>query len=347
MFSGQVEASHEVDQATHVTLRGDAIPLSRVFGAFQAQSGNTITDYREQFGQPAPNPALTVDFNKMPFWPTFDRLLDQAGLTLYPYGEPRALNVVAASDGKPAKRVGRANYRGPFRFEAISLTARRDLQNFVGQSLVVSIEAAWEPRLQIIYLTQRMADIEATDDRGGRISVVDRAAQPEIAMQSGVPLVNLDLPLRLPSRDVREIAQLKGSLSATIAGRQETFSFPKVGTLKASRQRLAHVTVTLDKVRRSGDFLVVMLHVRFDEAGDALASHRQWILDNPAFLEDADGKRIPYESSESTSQGKNEAGVAYRFKTRQSPDDLTLIYQTPGVILVRQFDYELKNIPLP
>ena len=54
--------------------------------------------------------------------------MDQAGLTLYPYAEQRAIGVVAASGEKRIARVGRASYSGPFRFEPVSIVARRDLR---------------------------------------------------------------------------------------------------------------------------------------------------------------------------------------------------------------------------
>ena len=89
------------------------------------------------------------------------------------------------------------------------------------------------------------------------------------------------------------------------------------------------------------------LNVRFDAAGDALASHRQWIFKNPAYLETADGKTLRYESYETTAQGKNELGIAYRFQTEQPLDAMTFVYETPGTIATRPMQYELNDIQLP
>ena len=87
--------------------------------------------------------------------------------------------------------------------------------------------------------------------------------------------------------------------------------------------------------------------MRFDDAGDALASHRQWIFDNPAYLEGPDGKPIAYDSFETTAQGKNELGLAYLFSTDRPLDELTFVYKTPGTIITSSFPYELKDIKLP
>ena len=178
----------------------------------QRQSGNTIVDYRRQFGQPVTDPTLKVHFDKTPFWPALDQVLDQAGLTVYPFAEQPAIDVVAASG---EKRIGPRRPRllqravplraGRRRGPARSAPGRR-------RSLVVTRRSAWEPRLRIIGLTQRMADVTAVDERGNPLPVADREAQLEIPTSGEAPAVKLDLPLRLPSRDVRRIASLKGKL---------------------------------------------------------------------------------------------------------------------------------------
>ena len=134
---------------------------------------------------------------------------------------------------------------------------------------------------------------------------------------------------------------------AMIARRIETFRFAKLAGAKNLQQRIAGVTVTLEEVRKSNGAWEVRILVRFDDAGDALASHRTWIFNNEAFLEGPDGKPIAYDTFETTRQGKNEVGVAYVFNTDQPLDKLSFVYKTPGVIVTSAFDYELKDIRLP
>ena len=90
------------------------------------------------------------------------------------------------------------------------------------------------------------------------------------------------------------------------------------------------------------------MRARFDDAGDALASHRQWIFANAAFLEGPDGKPIAYDTFETTAQGKNEVGLAYRFSTDRPLVELTcFVYKTPGTIVTAGYDYQLHDIKLP
>jgi len=370
----QLAAADSTAQASLITLKADEMPLSQILAAFQAQSGNAITDYRRQFSQPVTDPKLSIEFDKMPFWPALDKLLDRTGMTVYPYGKPQTLSVVAALGNKELPRFGRASYSGPFRFEAVWIRAHRNLAKADDRALVVTINAAWEPRLKIITLLDRAADIQAEDDLGRPLSVWNDSVQNEIPIstsgtgspgKSNAAMVKLEPMFRLPPRDAQRIARLKGKLQATIAGKAETFRFDNLTRANNVQQRIAGVTVSVEQVRKSNKaasadgshpnplskgeetLWEVRVHVRFDEAGDALASHRQWIFDNKAYLEGSDRKPIRYHSYETTLQTKNEVGIAYLFKTDRPLDECTFVYETPGTIINDSYEYELKDIPLP
>jgi hypothetical protein len=349
-------ASDMVADASTITLHADAMPLSKALAEFERQSGNSIVDYRKAFHQPATDPNLKVHFDKTPFWPALDQLLEWAGLTIYPYSERRAIYVVAAT-GKKRPAAGRICYRGPFRFEPINIVARRDLQISDDGTLTVMVEAIWEPRVRITSLLQRMADISAADERGTALPVSNRATQLEAPANGQTTTVKLFLPLRLPQRDVNQIADLKGKLTAMIQGKIETFRFSKLAEAKNVEQRIGGVTVTLEQVRKFETDSAkghtketnweVRIKTRFDDAGDSLASHRTWIFDNEAYLEDSEGKREKYYTYETTAQSKNEVGVAYLFRPDKPIEAYTFVYKTPGSIITKSFEYELKDIPLP
>ncbi len=395
----QQQAASATAQSSTITLHADAMPLKAVLAAFQSQTGNRIDDLRGQFGQLSPDPALKVDFDRTPFWPALDRVLDQAGLSIYPYAPRRAIGVVANLGQERRDRAGRVSYRGPFRFEADSVVARRELRQVDRNSLVVGIDVLCEPRLRIINLMHQMRDVAAVDEQGKPLPALSRDAKtemPDVREDGNASAVKLELPFQLPPRDAQRIARLQGKLLATLAGKTETFRFEKLAGAKNVEQRIAGVTVTLEQVRQEkagdsqdasphpnplpkgegtterhplpkgegtterhprraptggwsgeGTRCEVRLRVRFDDAGDALASHRQWIFSNPAYLEDAHGKRIVYDSYETTLQGKNEVGVAYLFHDDRPLAELTFVYETPGTIITGGFDYELRNIKLP
>ena len=77
-------------------------------------------------------------------------------------------------------------------------------------------------------------DVTAIDEQGHPLPVADGEAQLEIPAGGEAAAVKFDLPLRLPSRDVRRIASLKGKLLAMIPGKIETFRFDKLAGRRTS-----------------------------------------------------------------------------------------------------------------
>jgi len=331
-----------------ITLDGDAMPLSKILAALAEQSGNKIVDYREQFGQPSSDPSLTVHFDKTPFWQALDRVLDQANLTVYPFGDEPGLNIVGRASGQTL-RVQNAIYAGPFRFEPIRLDAQRDMRdpNPKASILRLTVEAAWEPRLKPISLVQRLADVEAVDDGLKPLQVESEEAEIEVPVEGLKSAVELTLPFALPPREAKEIARVKGKITATIPGRIEEFHFDDLLKAKNVEKRLAGVTVTLEQVRKNNEAWEVFVRARFDDAGEALASHRGWIFRNEAYLEGPDGKPIAYDTMETTLQTKNEVGVSYIFVLDKPPANMKFVYKTPGAILGASVEYEIHNMKLP
>ena len=130
-------------------------------------------------------------------------------------------------------------------------------------------------------------------------------------VDSGRTAVELVLPFAAPPREVKEIASIKGKLSAIIPGKVETFQFDNLLKAKNVEKHIAGVTVTLEGVQQNNEAWEVRIRVKFDEAGDALASHRGWIFQNEAYLEGPDGKPIAYDAFETTrqAQGRSRTGL--------------------------------------
>jgi hypothetical protein len=216
-----------------------------------------------------------------------------------------------------------------------------------GGLLQVTLQVAWEPRLGMINLVQRMADVAAVDERGQPLPVADHQAQLDVPISGNAPAVELSLPYQLPSRKVAKIACLTGKLTAVMPGKIEMFRFTKLTEAKNVEKRIGEATVVLEQVRKSATGWEVCMRVRFDNPGDALASHRTWIFGNEARLEDRDGRSIAYSSYETTLQKRDELGVAFQFNVGKPLEELTFVYKTPAAIVVKEIEYELRDIPLP
>ncbi len=339
----QHRAAESAVNGSLVTLSGE-MPLSKILAAMEKQTDNKIVDFRRRFGHEVTNPKLNVEFDKTPFWQALDRVLDDARLTTYPYGKLQAIHVIGRND-EQLPRSGRASYAGPFRFEPVSITARRDLRYQAHRSLRLNLQAAWEPRLRPICLKQKMADLRAVDENSRPLAIGDELAELEIPVGADATAVEIVLPWKLPNGRVRKIAKLRGTLTALVPGKVETFTFDDLPKAENVEKRTAGVTVELERVRKSGKLWEVRIRVRFDDAKGALASHRGWILGNECCLETPDGKPVPYKTVEITHQGDNQIGLAYFFSADRPLGEYRFVYKTPGVIVSAKYEYEFEFSP--
>jgi hypothetical protein len=342
----QKAVAGEATRASRVTLHGDAMRLSEILAAVEKQTGNPIVDYRKRFRAEIEDPTLEADFDDASFWPAMDQILDRAGLSVYPYGEEKALNVVTRPDGQ-LPRQGPACYSGPFRFQVVRVEARRELRQRDQRALFAWLEINWEPRLRPVSLQLRMEDLEAVDDRGDPVEVDTEQAVLEVSPEPNAMATEFQIPFTPPPRSVEKIARLKGTLGALMQGKVETFRFEDFAQAKNVEKRIAGVTVTLVQVRKNHDVWEIRMRVRFDEAGGALQSHRNWIFGNEAALEDAEGNLIPYHAYDTTGQSENEVGIAYLFGLEGPLDKYTFVYKTTGLIVSTQFDFEILDVDLP
>ncbi len=332
-------------RASLITLQADSLPLSKVLAAIEQQSGNKIIDFRERFGHEVTDPSLKVDFHETPFWQALDEVLRQAKLTVYFFGEERAVHIVGQGE-EALPDPGRVSYSGPFRFEPTEIVARRNLRQPDAGTLLLTLSVAWEPRLRPIRLTQPMNEFSGTDENGRPILPSSLRTTLEVPVGEATS-VDLTLPLELPPREVTRIAQLKGRLSAMIPGKIETFTFDKLIKAKNVSQRVAGVRVTLEQVRENNSIWEVRVRVRYDQPGEALESHRVWIFNNEAYLEDPDGKPIEYNLLETTGQSEQGIGVAYLFALDGPPIGHKFVYKTSSTIRTTTVEYEIKDLPLP
>ncbi len=338
-------AAQSAAAAATVTFHGEGVPLSKFLEEVERQTGNKIVDRREKFGQEKTDPALKIDLDKVPFWEALDRVLDQAGMTVYPYATEPAVSFVARPEN--AVRGGHTVYPGPFRIEPTAVIATRELNDLEEGSLQVKLQVSWEPRLRPISLRQQFADLKAADENGRPLSVNGSGGELEAQVDRDDTTVEMYLPFALPSRDVKKIASLDGAIDVILPGKAAEFRFDKLTASKMVEKRVGGVTVIFEEARRSEDVWEIAVSVRFDKAGSALESHRGWIFNNEAYLETPEGKKIKDDGFETTQQTENQIGLTYLFNLDTPPDKMTFVYKTPTAILPARFEYRLKEISLP
>jgi hypothetical protein len=342
----QQRAAEAATEASRVTIESQTMPLSRIVAILKERTGNQLLDFRKRWGQGAEDVEVEVDFDNVPFWEALDQILDRAGLTLYHYpGQPNTVAYVKR-DADELPRHGRAACQGVFRIEPTTMTAMRNLRQPETSGLKLTLEVAWEPRLVPILVSQSLADIRAVDEQGHPIAVAGEGSL-ESPVQNGVSAVEIEVPLAVPERSVQRIASLSGQLAALVPGRVEAFEFAELEAADDEEIRKGAVTVVLQKVRKNAGLYEVFMLVRFDEAANALESHRGWVFNNKAYLLHKDGNQKEPDGLETTRRTVNEMGISFKFVLDNDLSDYSFVYETPAAIVQLPIKYELKDIPLP
>ncbi len=99
------KAADEINPgASRVTIEGKGIRLSEALQQLQKQTGNAITDMREQLGDDVTNPAVDLQIRDKPFFEAFTEIAKQAGVALEFYSGDGSIGIKSAmttGDGTP------------------------------------------------------------------------------------------------------------------------------------------------------------------------------------------------------------------------------------------------------
>ncbi|MGE0610702.1 MAG: hypothetical protein AB7O62_26665 [Pirellulales bacterium] len=344
----QRQEAEAIVQPRRVTLDMADAPLSKVLESIQQQTGNNLVSYREQLGQEAADPHLTIKLDDVPFWQAFDQTLDAAEASVYNYADDvtDALAVAGRPEGELARRDRALSYSGPFCIEATRMESQVDLRSPRNRVLQIELDLAWEPRLKPIHVELPLSKLEVVDETGAELAVSDNEASLDATVIPGTSSTQFNLALDLPRRSVQRIERLKGQFQALLPGRVETFKFDDFKKSNQERRQGA-VVVTLQSVRRNNDVWEFRVLVKFDDAAGSLQSHFGWVHNNPAYLVGKDGQERQPDGTETTRQTEDEAGMSYLFGLDGKLSDYEFVYKTPTVIVPLPVDFELKELELP
>jgi hypothetical protein len=335
--------------ATRLTLDFNEAPLKEVLDAIEKQTGNRITDHREQFGQEAMAKKVTLKVEDEPFWSAFDKFLDAAQMQPYAFSGEETLGVVEREQGA-LRRFGRgASYAGPFRIEVTGVTAERGIRTPEQSSLRLDLEIGWEPRLKPIAITQAASDVKAVADDGKEVPATAEQAAFDVEIEAGTHAAEVNLPLQLPGREAKSLKSLSGKLNALVPGRIVDLKFDKLAGAKEVAQEAGGVTVILDRVVKNQALYEIHMRIRLENMDAALESHRGWAFQNITVLEDKAGERLDNAGFETTMQSETEAGFLYLFEIPEGRtiDDYIWVYRTPASIVNMPIEYKLEDVPLP
>lgn len=316
--------------------------------ALEAISLATEVEFEHNANENAP---VVVPAGPLSFWQALDLLLDQTDLDVNIYGGDRSTLMLVQRDQERPSRVDSAAYAGVYRLEPTTVTSRRVLGRPQLSGLNITMTLAWQPNRTPIGLTIPVGDLQATLSNGAPLQSQASGETIEIATTSDLTETEFVLPMELPARrdpEVDSLGRIQGRIQALMPGPRHEFSLPisRPGT-QESRDAM---TVTIESVRPDGPLHEVRLRVTLAEAGDALESHRMWLLENDAHAMSDDGQRLDHLGYQVYSQTPSEVGIGYFFDLGgDGPIDesLRLIYKSPVSVSNVAVPFVIKSIPLP
>jgi hypothetical protein len=293
----------------------------------------------EQFNRP-----LNLNLGTQSFWVAFDTILDAAKLDVnYYVGESGQLGLLERAPERPS-RTDSAAYTGIYRLETMAISARRDFSNPALNGLVVETGIAWEPRIIPIGLSVPMDSITAILDDGQRLK--PDSGQIEISSNSAISFSNFNIRLPLPTGDAKSISSLTGTIRSTLPGASEHFIVDL--NKKHEPDTVGSVTFFVEDVRLNGSLHEVRIEIAFDDPGNALESHRQWVFENPAYVTVGDDETpIEHLGLQTYRQSSDRVGIGYLFDLGENLENKTLHYKTPISIIEDESNFVMRNIMLP
>jgi hypothetical protein len=330
--------------ASKVTLKGQGVRLSEAIQQLQKQSGNLITDLREQEGAEVTNPALNLDIDRKPFFEALDLVCKQAEVTPNFYTGDGSIGIMA---GKPPEKP-MVRYAGPFRVAFKQIAAVRDLQAAT-TTASAQFEVAWEPRLRPMLLKLDTETLKIKDDQGKKVESQVGEESTEVVPRPENPAAELNINLTAPDRAAKTLATLKVKVEVTVPAALKTFRFPTLAVKKPVTETQGDISVTLEETEVDEQVWKVNVVLTYPGDGPAFESYRQGLFNNRLRLQKADGSRFEHNggfSNTMSNQGK--LGFEYLFvDVPGRPADYGLVYETPSKVLTIPLEFEFKDVPLP
>jgi hypothetical protein len=335
--------------ASMVTLQGKGIRLSEALQRIQAQTGNPITDLREQMGAEATNPGLDLDLKDKPFFEAIDDVAAKAGLSLNFFTGDGTLGLTAGGMPAPEKRPASAYVlnTGPFRVVLKQVGALRDFQSGAATSNL-QLEVGWEPRLRPMLLALKADGLEVVDDQGKAVAADVQNMSTDVALRPDNPAAELNLNLAAPDRGAKTLAKLKVSASVTVPAGLRTFRFAKIEA-PGVVQTQGDIDVTLDSFEVDEQVWKFRVDIKYPDGGPAFESFRQGLFNNRLWLQKPDGSRFEHNGGYSNlSADGGKLSFEYLFvDVPDKPGDYQLAYETPSKVIEIPLVFEFKDVPLP
>ena len=339
------EAQEKVNLgASRVTIQGKDMRLSDVIRQLQKQSGNLLTDDRDE----PTNPSLDLDIRDKPFFEALEEVATKGAVGLTFMTNEGSIGLMDAAMPKPAgAETPRVAIVGPFRVILKEISSKRSFE--AGSALAnAQFEIDWEPRLRPMLLAWKAEDLKIVDDRGQAVTPTVSAEATSVTLRPSNPSAELNINMAAPDRAAKTLASLKVKAAVTVPAALRTFRFPKLAA-KGVREAQGDVAVTLESAEvEEGRWRLDML-IEYKGGGPAFESYQQGLFNNRLWLRRADGSKFEHNGGmNQTSNDDGKLGFEYFFVDVPGKlADYQLVYETPSKVETIPLEFEFKDVPLP
>ncbi len=326
-----------------VTIQAKGIRLSEALGLLQKQTGNGVSDIREQLGGETTNPAFDLSIKDLPFLEALDRVARAGEVALNAFTGDGTIGITAGTIPKEAL----IQYKGPFRIAFKQLSELRDLQTGM-TTANAQLEVGWEPRLRPMLLTLKADGVQVRDDRNREIKPQTMMESNEVVLRPENPAAEINLNLEAPDRSAVKLARVQVKAEVTLPAGIKTFRFPSLAQPNVT-QTQGDVSVTLQNMEVDEQVWKVNVELTYPADGPAFESYRQGLFNNRIWLQRADGSKFDHNGGFSnTSSDGGKLGFEYLFVDAPGkPADYQLVYETPSKVVTIPLEFEFKDVPLP
>jgi hypothetical protein len=333
------------DDATpaRVTIQGKGIRLSDALQQIQKQTGNSISDLREQQGAEASNPTIDLDLKDVSFYEALDDVARKAEVSISAFTGDGSVGITA--DKPPAKSL--VQYVGAFRVNLRDFSLRRDY-GAEKSTANAAFEVAWEPRLRPMMLALKADQLVVKDDQGRDVKPEVMAESTDVVLRPENPVAEVNINLDAPERSASKLATITVKADVTLPAGVKTFRFPSLAEQNVVLKQ-DDVTVTLQQTEVDEQVWKVDLVLSYPGEGPAFESYRQGLFNNRLWLERADGSRFEHNGGFSnTGSDGGKLGFEYLFvDVPGKPSDYRFVYETPSRVITTPLEFTFKDVPLP
>lgn len=337
-----------------VTIQEKEIELSKALAEITKQTGNDVVDRR----QGKDDVKIRLDLKGVTFWQALDAVAKAADANVAVFERDMK---VALTDG-PFQALP-TSYDGMFRIRIKRIQIAHNLETD-GKQALFTMEIAWEPRFQPLFIEGQADDLYIEDDKGRTVELPEpNRGQASTSKRNAVEVI---VRTNAPQRTANSLKLLKGKLMVTGPSEVLSFTWDKLAKIdkKADYQKKTNkgVSVTLRELRQEGaagdQVWTVGLFLEYPPDGPKFESFQSWIVNNEIhFVREKDGLKQqmpPNLGYETDDQSDTKALIRYRFG--DEPDrkvflgkfaDWSLVYKTPGRVVEVPVNFEFKGLSLP